>query len=97
MSSLTPEKIIELEEIARYLRVESLRLIHRRGAGHPGGALSAAEIMAVLYFHILRVDPADPNWEERDRFIRKVLDEGFVENYELKLKKKNQATFSKKL
>lgn len=69
MSSLTPEKIFELEEIARHLRVDSLRLIHRRGAGHPGGALSAAEIMAVLYFHILRVDPANPNWEERDRFI----------------------------
>jgi len=69
MSSLTPGKISELEEIARLLRVDSLQLIHRRGAGHPGGALSAAEIMAVLYFHILRVDPTDPNWEERDRFI----------------------------
>ena len=69
MSSLTPEKIFELEEIARHLRVDSLRLIHRRGAGHPGGALSAAEIMAVLYFHHLRVDPSNPNWEERDRFI----------------------------
>jgi transketolase len=69
MSSLTPEKISELENIARGLRVDSLRLIHRRGAGHPGGALSAAEIMAVLYFHVLRVDPANPAWDERDRFI----------------------------
>jgi len=49
--------------------VDSLRLIHRRGAGHPGGALSAAEIMAVLYFHVLRIDPSRPDWEERDRFI----------------------------
>ncbi|MEW5872759.1 MAG: transketolase [Chloroflexota bacterium] len=69
MPTLTPEKIPELEEIARLLRVDSLQLIHRRGAGHPGGALSAAEIMAVLYFHVLRIDPANPGWEERDRFI----------------------------
>jgi len=69
MRSLTPEKISELEEVARQLRVGSLRLIHRRGAGHPGGALSAAEIMAVLYFHVLRIDPARPDWEQRDRFI----------------------------
>lgn len=69
MQTLTPEQIAELEEQARKLRVDSLRLIHRRGAGHPGGALSAAEIMAVLYFHVLRINPADPGWEERDRFI----------------------------
>jgi transketolase len=69
MTALTHEKITELEEIARLLRVDSLRLIHRRGAGHPGGALSAAEIMAVLYFHVMRIDPTKPDWEERDRFI----------------------------
>ena len=67
--TLSPNKISELEEIARLLRIDSLKLIHRRGAGHPGGALSAAEIMSVLYFHTLRVDPANPGWEERDRFI----------------------------
>jgi transketolase len=69
MTKLTPEKTTELEEIARQLRVDSLRLIHRRGAGHPGGALSAAEIVAVLYFHSLKIDPARPDWSERDRFI----------------------------
>jgi transketolase len=69
MEPLTPEKITTLEETARGLRVDSLRLIHRRGAGHPGGALSAAEIMAVLYFHVLRIDPARPDWAQRDRFI----------------------------
>jgi transketolase len=66
---LSTEKIAELEEISRQLRVDSLRLIHRRGAGHPGGALSAAEIVAVLYFHVLRIDPSRPGWAERDRFI----------------------------
>ena len=69
MKTLTPEKIAELEEMARQLRVDSLRLIHRRGAGHPGGSLSAAEIMAVLYFHKLQIDPARPDWAARDRFI----------------------------
>ena len=69
MKTLTPEKIAELEELARQLRVDSLRLIHRRGAGHPGGALSAAEITAVLYFHVLQIDPARPDWDQRDRFI----------------------------
>ena len=69
MQTLTPENIVELEEIARQLRISSVKLIHRRGAGHPGGALSAAEIMAVLYFHALRIDPKNSTWEERDRFI----------------------------
>lgn len=69
MNDLTKEKVAELEEFARQLRVNSLKLIHRRGAGHPGGALSAAEILAVLYGHILNIDPKDPDWEARDRFI----------------------------
>lgn len=69
MKDIPPEKEQHLAEIARQLRVDSLRMIHRRGSGHPGGALSAAEIMAVMYFHTLRIDPANPEWEERDRFI----------------------------
>jgi transketolase len=69
MTALTTEQTAQLQEIARRLRVESLRLIARRGAGHPGGALSAAEILAVLYFRFLRIDPANPAQEARDRFI----------------------------
>ena len=69
MKNLTFDEITELEEIARQLRVDSLKLIHRRGAGHPGGALSAAEIVSCLYFYILRIDPLNPSWEGRDRFI----------------------------
>jgi len=44
-------------------------MIHTAGSGHCGGCLSCAEIMAVLYFEILRVDPGDPEWPDRDRFI----------------------------
>ena len=59
----------ELAERARELRLDSLEMIHRRGAGHPGGSLSAAEIMAALFFHKLNIDAARPDWPERDRFI----------------------------
>jgi transketolase len=61
--------IVELEERARQLRIDTLDMIYRRGAGHPGGSLSAAEIMAALFFHKLRLDPERPDWPDRDRFI----------------------------
>ena len=68
--SYHPESlIIELEKRARELRIDSLDMIYRRGAGHPGGSLSIAEIMAVLFFHKMRLDPERPDWPERDRFI----------------------------
>lgn len=67
--SHTPKLVKELGETARQLRIESLKMIHRRGQGHPGGSLSCAEIMAALYFHQLKIDPAKPDWEQRDRFI----------------------------
>jgi len=61
--------IAEIEERARQLRCDSLRMIYQRQAGHPGGSLSAAEIMAALYFQRLRLDPGNPAWPERDRFV----------------------------
>jgi len=39
------------------------------GSGHPGGSLSEADILSALYFHIMRVDPAHPDWEDRDRLV----------------------------
>ncbi|MFC2070505.1 transketolase [Chloroflexota bacterium] len=65
----SPELQEELRKIALALRIDALNMIHRRGQGHPGGALSAAEIMAALYFHHLRIKPEAPDWENRDRFI----------------------------
>jgi transketolase len=68
--SYHPESlIVQLEERARELRIDSLDMIYRRGAGHPGGSLSAAEIIAALFFHKMRLDPERPDWPERDRFI----------------------------
>lgn len=51
------------------LRQHVVRMVGKAGSGHPGGSLSAADIMAVLYFHELRVDPRRPEWPDRDRFI----------------------------
>jgi transketolase len=69
MASIRETQIQELEALATEIRRDSLKFIHNRGAGHPGGALSAAEILAVLYFRVLKVDPANPQDERRDRFI----------------------------
>ena len=59
----------QLHEIARDLRIESLRMIHAAGSGHPGGSLSAAEIVACLYFRVLRHQPGKPDDPMRDRFV----------------------------
>jgi transketolase len=69
MTEYNDERIKELERIAADLRCDSLRMIYQRQAGHPGGSLSAADIMAVLYFHVMRINPQDPGWPDRDRFI----------------------------
>jgi transketolase len=59
----------ELEREARGIRRDILCMIHRARSGHPGGSLSAADIVTALYFHFMRIDPARPDWPERDRFI----------------------------
>lgn len=63
------ETVKSLAERARRIRVWSLKAIHAAGSGHPGGSLSIADVLAVLYFQVLRYDPNDPDWEGRDRFI----------------------------
>jgi len=65
----TEEVILSLEARARAIRRAVITMVHGAGSGHPGGSLSAADILAALYFHQLRIDPAQPHWEERDRFI----------------------------
>ena len=58
-----------LEQTANKVRMDCLRIIHRAQSGHPGGSLSAADILTVLYYHTLRIDPRNPKWPDRDRFI----------------------------
>jgi transketolase len=59
----------QLEETARLLRRDVVTMVHLAGDGHPGPALSIADLVAALYFNILRIDPANPRWPERDRFL----------------------------
>lgn len=61
--------IKELEKMANKLRIDSVDSVYKAKSGHIGGCLSAAEMIAVLYFYQLRVDPEKPDWEDRDRFI----------------------------
>ena len=55
--------------MAYQLRQDVIEMVHQGGSGHPGGSFSSAEIVATLYWHVLKVDPANPSWDERDRFI----------------------------
>lgn len=55
--------------MARRLRCHVIRMTGEAGSGHPGGSLSAAEIIATLYFEVLRIDPGRPDWPDRDRFV----------------------------
>ena len=58
-----------LEDIALNIRRGILRGVYHAASGHPGGSLSIADIMAYLYFEEMRIDPQNPKWEERDRFV----------------------------
>lgn len=66
---MTDTEIRELRALAARLRVNILRMIQIAGSGHPGGSLSAIDVIAYLYFRQLRINPAQPKWEERDRFV----------------------------
>jgi transketolase len=59
----------DLEAIAKRLRRDIVTMIAKAGSGHPGGSLSAVEIITTLYWRVLRHKPSDPTWKDRDRFI----------------------------
>ena len=66
---MNKEKKQYLAEMARRIRVDAIKAIHSAKAGHPGGALSIAEILSYLYFEEMNIDPKDPKKEDRDRFV----------------------------
>ena len=66
---MTPRSVTELQDLAWALREPELQMLDSARSGHPGGSLSSAEIMSVLYFHVLNIKPEDPKWPERDRFV----------------------------
>lgn len=61
--------ISELKQIAIELRKSAVTMIYEAQSGHPGGALSAADIVTALYFKEMNIDPKNPKWEDRDRFV----------------------------
>jgi transketolase len=63
------ELVRELSLKAQQIRVQVLKMVYNAQSGHIGGAFSAADILAALYFHHLRVDPSRPDWPERDRLL----------------------------
>lgn len=61
-------EIDKLREIARTIRKDIIRMTAEAGSGHPGGSLSASDIIAVLYFRVMRHDPKNPAWPERELY-----------------------------
>ena len=61
--------VSELEEMARRCRVNIVKMTHAANSGHPGGSLSAIDLLSGLYGTKMRIDPHDSNWPDRDRFI----------------------------
>lgn len=59
----------ELQRMANKLRLHVVEMTYAANSGHPGGSLSAADIISALYFKVMKHDPKNPNWEDRDRFI----------------------------
>ena len=62
-------KISELEQKAKELRIDMLKMLNQAGSGHTGGPLGLADIFSVLYFNVLNHNPKNPFWEKRDRLV----------------------------
>ncbi len=69
MPTLNGSKVEELEKIARRVRVHIVRSTNEAGSGHPGGSLSATDILTALYFEVMDHKPEEPNWPKRDRLV----------------------------
>lgn len=69
MEQLKMEEIKSLQVKAEEVRKRLLEIIYSAKAGHTGGSLSSADVLTALYFHVMRVDPSNPEWPDRDRFI----------------------------
>ncbi len=64
-----PKSLEELQSLAKRIRREIVEMIGAAKSGHPGGSLSAVELIVELYFDYMRIDPKNPKWPDRDRFI----------------------------
>ena len=66
---MTKQEVRELQCIANRIRLNTIKSITAAGSGHPGGSLSVVDILATLYFKVMKIDPKDHKWPDRDRFI----------------------------
>lgn len=66
---MTTSEKKQLMAAACKVRMGAIKGVHAAKAGHPGGSLSAADLFTYLYFKELRIDPKNPKWEDRDRFV----------------------------
>jgi transketolase len=64
-----PMSVEELKQMAATIRCDIIEMVCTATAGHPGGSLSSADVVTALYFRMMRVDPQNPQWPDRDRFI----------------------------
>src|SRR3989304_9548765 len=69
MAFLSDKKIIELEKKANDIRESIIEMLQEAGSGHTAGPLGMADVFTLFYFHILKHDPKNPAWEERDRLV----------------------------
>lgn len=60
---------MKLEQTACQIRINIINMLEKSQSGHPGGSLSLAEILTALYFKEMNIDPSNPKWEDRDRFV----------------------------
>jgi len=63
------KQIIELKGISKKIRKSILEMLYKAGSGHPGGSLSATDILVALYFHKMKIDSENPKLKDRDRFV----------------------------
>ena len=65
---ISETKIKELQENAKEVRRLIIQMLAQAGSGHPGGSLSATDLITALFFAVLRNNPKEPDWKDRDRF-----------------------------
>ncbi|MDY6084287.1 MAG: transketolase [Dialister sp.] len=69
MTALSSTDIIALKAMAKTIRKDIIEMITEAKSGHTGGSLSAADLITLLFFHEMRIDPSNPSWAKRDRFV----------------------------
>ncbi|MFE7083181.1 transketolase [Priestia megaterium] len=89
------QDIQSLKVKATEIRMDLLKMIYEAGTGHTGGSLSNTDILTALYYKVMNIDPQNPKWEDRDRYVQSkghavesywaiLADKGFIEKEELK-------------